>query len=158
MERKRFYNNSIIKKGNTVIKESQWPIDQRAIEIITKEQPIFLPKVLDYSKYTITYEYIDGPAVGTYLKDIKASAQDVIEIFTYINDIWREFLNMSKRHLDDEMIYHNDLHLWNMVYKNKQVILTDLDSIVISRHVNLQTSHSYLFHQMEDILYARIQK
>ena len=56
------------------------------------------------------------------------------------------------------MIYHNDLHLYNMIYSQGKVILTDIDSITISNHVSFQTTHSYLFHQMEEILYARIQK
>lgn len=156
MERKRFYNNSLILENGIVTKNSQWPVDQHALSIICKEQPDFLPKIVDYNKYTIRYEYIDGPPVGTYLKEEKATAQDVVKIYTQINDIWKSFLEISKIHLDGAMIYHNDLHLWNMIYKDGKIILTDLDSIVVSNHVKLQTAHSYLFHQMEEILYARV--
>lgn len=159
MERKRFYKNILTKENNLVTKESQWPVDAKALSIIYKTKPDFLPKVIDYTPYTITYEYVEGPGVGTYLKDKNATVQDVIDIYTKINDIWKEFLNISKIHLpQDEMLYHNDLHLWNMIYKEGKIILTDLDSIVVSKHVSLQTTHSYLFHQMEEILYARIQK
>lgn len=158
MERKRFYNNSLILENNIVTKNSQWPIDQDALSIISNTQLDFLPKIIDYTKYTIRYEYVDGPSVGTYLKEGKATAQEVVKIYTQINDIWKAFLKISKIHLDGAMIYHNDLHLWNMIYKDNKIVLTDLDSIIVSNHVSFQTTHSYLFHQMEELLYARIQK
>jgi|11_taG_2_1085331.scaffolds.fasta_scaffold01868_9 thiamine kinase-like enzyme len=158
MERKRFYNNSLTRQGNTVIKESQWPVDKEALDILIAEHPNFLPKILDYDSNSIIYEYIEGISVGKYLKEIKANAQDMVDIYVQINDIWKNFLDLSKKHCKGKMIYHNDLHLYNMLHKDGKVILTDIDSIVISNHVSFQTTHSYLFHQMEELLYARIQK
>ena len=156
MERQRFYSNILSLENGVVKKQSQWPVDTQALTIIKSVSPDFLPKILDFDEYTITYEYIDAPAVGTMLKKANATAQDVVEIYTQINDIWKEFLNISKEYCNGKMIYHNDLHLWNMVYINDRVVLTDVDSIIISDHVKFQTTHSYLFHQMEEILYARV--
>ena len=132
MERKRFYNNSLTRQGNTVIKESQWPVDKEALDILIAEQPNFLPKILEYNSNSIIYEYIECMSVWKYLKDIKANAQDMVEIYLQINDIWKNFLELSKKYCNGKMIYHNDLHLFNMIYSQGKVILTDIDSIKIS--------------------------
>jgi thiamine kinase-like enzyme len=158
MERQRFYSNILSLENGVVKKQSQWPVDKRALTIIKSVSPSFLPKILDFDEYTITYEYIEGIAVGTWLKQQDATAQDIVEIYTKINDIWKEFLSISKEYCNGKMLYHNDLHLWNMIYKDGEIILTDVDSIIISDHVKMQTTHSYLFHQMEEILYARVQR
>ena len=155
-QRKRFYTNILSLENGIVTKQSQWPVDEQALTILKSIQPNFLPKILDFDKYTITYEYVDAPAVGTMLKKSNATAQDIVEIYTQINDIWKEFLKISKEHCNGKMMYHNDLHLWNMVYKDNKVVLADIDAIEISDHVKFQTTHLYLFHQMEEILYARV--
>jgi len=152
MERHRFYQNSLTVENNIVTKSTSIKIDISAINLIMEQNPSYLPKILSVSEHQIKYEYIEGIAVGSYLKKSK-SLHKIMEVQDFVSKCWQDFHSISKNHLPpNQYLYYQDFHLWNMIYKDDKIMLTDVDSFTITNKVNLNTTHSYLYSQLEDII------
>ena len=152
MERKRFYNNSITVENNIVTKSTSVKIDVDAVKLLMKENLDYVPKIISVNDNEIKYQYVEGIAVGTHLKKSK-SLHEIMEVQSFVSKCWLDFHNISLRELKNKKyFYYQDLHLWNMVYSKNKFMLTDIDSFTITNKPKLNTTHSYLYSQLEDII------
>ena len=137
-------------------------INKYTCEVLTFLQSLNLecvPEILEVNEELFRYRYVEGEVLGpelhTGLERIKTLHQ-VLEIKMAMDKCWKVFYDVSIEKLKtNQFLYHNDLHLDNIVYDfdTKRLVLLDLESFCIGwDHVPLAYLGSHFYHELEKLL------
>ena len=113
----------------------------------------FIPKIIEWGNVGYTYEYVDGLTLNYHpsFQPYKITQQNILRIQIAMNDIWKKLYFISLKELKKgHFLWHDDLHVNNIIWHHDKLILLDIDSFCISKHVPICYLHNHLFGELEE--------
>ena len=117
----------------------------------------FIPKIIEWDDTSYTYEYVDGLILNDnpHFQPWNITQKSILQIKIAMDDIWKKLYHISLKELKKgHFLWHDDLHVNNVIWKEGskgyKLVLIDIDSFCISKHVPICYLHNHLFGIMEE--------
>ena len=148
-----YSGNLTYNDDGTVWKKPEWYSKYKTIfPILEKYELDFIPKILEWNDEGYRYEYIDEMTLQYSMNhDMYVTQKNILEMKMAMDDIWKKLYQISIENLKEgHFLWHDDPHVKNVIWKDDKLILLDIDSFCISKHVPICYLNNKLFGELEE--------